>query len=458
VQQLSEVSDLPSSNRWRHRHIDAGTLLRVYVVCLFLIPSTLIIAPLGGAGTPAGVFGLLLLAWWCCCRMVPRLWNPSYQPVRIALLLLLLAVVASYIQVGLHPMEPLEIRSADRGMLRILSFTGVALVAADGLRDRAQLRRLLRVVLLCSSLVATFGLLQYYAGLDLVQYIRIPGLSSNGELVSIAERSNLRRVAGTTAHPLEFGVVMAVVLGLALHWLLNATHRRPRHYGCVFLLALASVLSGSRAATLGILVILVTLYAGWEPSRRRAALLVLPVAVVLIRLAAPGVLGTIVSLFLNAGSDDSVAGRTDDYAVVAPFLAENPAFGRGFGTFMPELHVVLDNQYLATLVESGLVGLVSLFALFGVAWCCARGGRRLVQDGPGRHLGQTLAACIAACAVTAVTFDAFAFPVYFGLLSLLVGCAGAWWRIARQESLTAPPFLRASEAQELTSGPTHAAP
>ena len=418
----------------RGLRIDAGTLLGIYTVALFVIPSNLIFPPLGAAGTPAGTLGILMLAWWCACRTVPSLWSPSSQPVRLAVLLFLLAVLASYVKVGLQPLQAVEINSADRAILRVLSFIGVALVAADGLRDREQLVSLLRRVLVCSTLVALVGIVQFYSGFDVVQYVQIPGLTSNGQLISVGERSNLRRVAGTAAHPLEFGVVMAITLGIAIHWLLTARRRLARQYVCVFLLALAAVLSGSRSAILATLVVLGTLYAGWDKRRRRAALLMIPLVVIALRLAAPGVLGTLVSLVRNAGRDDSIAGRTDDYAVAADFVARDPLLGRGFGTFVPDVHIILDNQYLAMLIEGGVIGVASLFGLFGIAWCSARGGRRVATDDAGRHLGQTLAACIAASSVVAATFDAFSFPMYFGLLGLLVGCCGAWWRIARTEA------------------------
>ena len=35
---------------------------------------------------------------------------------------------------------------------------------------------------------------------------------------------------------------------------------------------------------------------------------------------------------------------------------ERPLFGRGFGTFLPELYRYIDNTYLLGLVEFGIVG------------------------------------------------------------------------------------------------------
>ena len=44
---------------------DAATVITLYVLLLILLPSRLIIGPLGAAGTPAQALGMLGLLWWC---------------------------------------------------------------------------------------------------------------------------------------------------------------------------------------------------------------------------------------------------------------------------------------------------------------------------------------------------------------------------------------------------------
>jgi polysaccharide biosynthesis protein PslJ len=285
-----------------------------------------------------------------------------------------------------------------------------------------------------SAVIAAVGVVQYYLRFNLVDYLIVPGLSENTEMISVAERSGILRVAGTAAHPIEFGVVMAVSLPLALHRLLYAPRRFARHWLVLFLLALAASLSGSRSAILAMCVALVVLFAGWDWRRRRLALLLAPLVALAVRAVAPGVLGTILSLFRNHSRDSSVTGRTDDYAEVGAHFWHSPFFGRGAATWVPDLHIVLDNQYLVQLLETGALGLAAFTILLLTGWCLARGGRRLSRDEAGRHLGQTLAAAVAAAAVSAGTFDSLSFPMYAGLIFLLLGCCGAWWRIARDEA------------------------
>ncbi len=83
----------------------------------------------------------------------------------------------------------------------------------------------------------------------------------------------------------------------------------------------------------------------------------MPVAVVGLRLAIPGLVGTLYSLFSNLQNDPSVSGRTSDYAVVLGLFDQHAILGRGLFTFVPRYYRILDNQYLMILVELGVVGL-----------------------------------------------------------------------------------------------------
>jgi polysaccharide biosynthesis protein PslJ len=155
---------------------------------------------------------------------------------------------------------------------------------------------------------------------------------------------------------------------------------------------------------------------------------------VVMKVAIPGLLGTMRSLVLDYKSDPSVQGRTNDYSVIGPLISERPWFGRGFMTFMPDRYLYLDNQYLLGLIETGIIGVLALVALFLVGMTLARGARRRATDPATRDLGQSLAAALFVTLVTCATFDFLSFPTARGLSFLLVGCAGALWRLQVAES------------------------
>ncbi len=145
----------------------------------------------------------------------------------------------------------------------------------------------------------------------------------------------------------------------------------------------------------------------------------------------PGLLGTVRSLFRDVGTDPSIAGRTDDYAAIPGLMQGHWWLGRGTGTFLPDVYFFLDNQFLAALLQGGIVGLTAFIALFVVGLGIARGVRRRTPDPALRSEAQALAGTIAALAAASVVFDALAFRQSAFLLFLAIGCAGAHWSLVR---------------------------
>ncbi|KOU26354.1 hypothetical protein ADK51_14400, partial [Streptomyces sp. WM6368] len=87
-------------------------------------------------------------------------------------------------------------------------------------------------------------------------------------------------------------------------------------------------------------------------------------------------------------SDSSTQARTVKYSAIVPYLGERPLFGRGFGTFLPELFFFTDNQYMLTLAEMGLVGLLALLVLLFTGIHQGGAIRRLARTESDRELGQ----------------------------------------------------------------------
>jgi O-antigen ligase len=414
------------------RRGQASTVLSVYVVVLLGIPSILVVNGLGAAGSPATLFGVGLLAWWVISRLRPAVGRRVVQPIHWAIGLLLLSVVTSYVVAGMRGAEAVEQRAADRGLLLILSVAGVALVAADGLRTRVDIDKVLHTTVIMGGVMAVFGLLQFNWDVDVPSLYRsFPLLTTNGVDNAVFD-VGVRRVASTAGHPIEFGMVLTLILPIALHRAFSATTTRARRRAWLLaaLVAFGIPLSVSRSAVVGLVAAAVVLLPGWPKARRIGALKVVPVFLVVIKVLAPGTLGTLKSGLLNIQNDPSYQGRTDDYAVVGRFIAERPFFGRGFGTFLPDKYTLLDNQYLGTIIEMGFVGLAVVLGLFVVGIGTALLIRRRTSDEATRDLALSLAASLAAAGLGLATFDAFGFSGFTGLLFLLLGCTGALWRLA----------------------------
>ncbi|GAA1882477.1 O-antigen ligase family protein [Lapillicoccus jejuensis] len=432
----------------RLRSYDQPVLI-AYVVVLVSIPSELVVGPLGAAGTPAGLVAIAMMVWWVASAAVaPRPSSPS-NPVKWLLLAFALAVLVSYVAGMDRPVSTAEeVSSADRALLSLVGWCGAVLVMVDGTTTRRRLDAVLQTLAVGGGLVALLGLLQFFFGLDVAHLVRIPGLTPNGAIGELIARSSFRRVTGTTAHPIEFGVVLAALAPLAVHYGRFAEDLRVRRlsWTAAVLMAGAIPLSIARSGILGAAIALALLFFTWPASLRRRVLLATVVGAAACSVAVPGLLGTFKSLFLNAGSDPSTGGRTDDYGPVLAYLEQSPLFGRGIGTFIPSLYRTLDNAYLGLLVETGVVGLLCCVVLLvGVLVVAAR-IRRRSRVGQDRDLAQTLLAGVAVLAVNAATFDLFGFSMAVGVLFLLIGAVGSLHSLSAARTVPERPLSRRAVA------------
>lgn len=433
---------LPVWGRFRSA-FDATGVLSLFLVLLLVLPSRASVGALGAAGRPAFLLGLGGLGWWLTSRIISRYSTRGRQPLRAVVFVWVLVTVIGYASGAVRALPENEARSADRFVIVQLALAGVALLAMDGINDRRRLDALLRRLVYLGLFLAVVGTLQFRFKYDLVPKLVPPGLSLNLPLLEVGSRNgtDLLRVTGTTGHYIEFGVVVIMVLPVAMHLAMFATTtwRRRGWWAASIFLAVASSFSLSRSATLGLVLVLLVVVMSWRPRRQWRAAVVAVLAVGASRALVPGLVGTIRGLVTNAGQDDSIDGRTKDYAEVRRLISERPFFGRGSGTFIPENYFFLDNQLLLTLIEGGVIGLAGLLVVFGVPYAMARSVRFGPGDEQTRHLGQCLAASVVVGFAVCGTFDAFSFLTYAGLLFFMIGLIGALWRLQREPSPTGGP-------------------
>ncbi|MBL7501229.1 O-antigen ligase family protein [Frankia sp. CNm7] len=432
---VTEPATVPVS-RVAHRiaGLDRGGVgvLTIYLVLLFVIPARLAVGP---AGTPASLFGLVMLALWTLGRLLGAPRASGLAPVQRLGAAFLFAMLASYVAATLRAAPGGEINAADRFVLFTLSSLGVLTYSCDALRDTDQVDRVVGRMVNFTAALAVVGIFQFFTGFDITTLLQIPGLTATAPLESLLERDEFNRPSATATHPIEFAVVLAMAFPLALA---RAFYPAPRHdrrrWFAVLAIAVALPMSLSRSGIVGLVVAGVVLLRGWPRSRVLRALLITPIFVVAMRLMVPGLIGTLRNLFTSIGSDSSTRSRTDASNTALNLFTDNPVFGRGMGTFLPSNYVILDNQWLLTLVDMGAVGLAVILSLFGAAFFSARRARDLTDDPRVRELGLALSASVAAIVVAFATFDAFSFPMAAETAFLIVGCCGAVLRIQRERA------------------------
>jgi O-antigen ligase len=437
------------------RSADATTILAFFVVLQLVLPSRLVMNYLPLSLSAASLVALLLGTLWMCTQLTTTLGAAKGRnPVRTMLFGYAFVLLASYTSSAFSYLPQDERALGDHSMVTVFALIFVGLALCDGVRSRERVYFLVHVIVFCGTVVATVGVLQYLVGWDLTPLLRPPGMHFVSFDSSLSNRAGLLRAAGTASNPLEFGVLCAMVLPLAIHVAYRAKAAGRRHrfwWSCVGLLGGGIMFSASRSAIVGLAAAGIVLFIGWSAQRRKRMAIAGLGFLVVIKFASPGLLRTMFDLFRYANQDDSVQWRTHDYQTARQLISQHLLLGRGIGTWYAPKHEVFDNEYLLTLVSSGVIGLASLLAIFLAAVYAALRvlhlGPRLADEGDpardDRDLMLSLTAALVVIFPAFATFDFMAFPMVGALAFLLAGTAGAMLRIRRAEVAGEPVDVHA---------------
>jgi O-antigen ligase len=292
--------------------------------------------------------------------------------------------------------------------------------------DRNNVRTLLRACLGSGGLAALYGIAQYF-GWD-------PFLPSQAYEVGEGTFA-IVRPPGTLGHADYFAAWLGIVvfLGLALDRLEQARWLKIAARAGSALAALAIVLSGTRAALLGLVVgAIVLLIARRERMRASHAAFAIAVAACLaLFFFAPA--GERLRARLHWSIEDARGGaRLLLWRDSLRMAEQRPLGGFGLETFATEFprfesvelaraypdfyHESPHNMFLDALTSEGILGLLPLLGLCGLgAWAAARGWQS------GRPLAAPLGAALAGALVSQqFVVLVFATALYFHLLIALL--------------------------------------
>ncbi|WP_374776476.1 O-antigen ligase family protein [Streptomyces sp. NBC_01310] len=442
------------------RQLDATALLSCYLALAFFIPSNLTLPGMGGVGTPANVFALLCLFWYLAAWLTGRLRPAAGTRLpRVVMCLLAFSVLASYLANATRGSSHKEVLAADRGLIGLLVWVSLVVLVSAGIQDRDRLDVLLRRAVVMGAVVAAIGYYDFFTATNIADEISIPGLQSSVAQITTLDRGSFTRPRSTTAQPLEFGGMLAILLPFAVQQAFDPVRRHLsvlRRWGPVVLMGGALPLTVSRTSIIGALIVVLVMVLRWKPERRWAAIGLLLGSVACFKVIVPGLIGTITTLFGSflTNSDSSTQARTVKYSAIVPYLGERPLFGRGFGTFLPELFFFTDNQYMLTLAEMGLVGLLALLVLLFTGIHQGGAIRRLARTESDRELGQAFFASALVSLVISATFDALSFPMFAGMFFLTIAAGGSYLGFIRR----AAPEPRTVESPCPSAAPHPAAP
>jgi hypothetical protein len=316
-------------------------------------------------------------------------------------------------------------------------------------RTASDVDRLLRVLVLGGAVVAVTALVEYSTHMNLYDYLprALPVLEQIQAAPGEVNRGGLHRTAASAEHPIALGAAMILLLPFAVY--LAATASR-RWWLAAGLLVLGAFTTVSRTSLLMLAVVgLVFLR-----MRPRVVLKLWPWAVPLLvaaQLAVPGALGTfrywldkpsdVVTEQERVGAWTPAQGDQGRLSDIGPSLAEfsqTPFLGQGFGTRISDYSheasaQILDDQWLKTLLETGLLGAVSLFWLLVLA--ISRAARRARTDkGVDGWRAVAFTASLSAYALSMFVYDAFSFTQSTYLLFIVLALSCVCWRLGKENA------------------------
>lgn len=434
-----------TGNRLRWRGLHATTMLTIYVVLLCAVPSNLAIAGVGAFARPSVVWGLLLALWWVVYQLqqVTRPYSSPPQLIRIALGSFLVIALVSFAVALLRGQPYDQVTPAIAGILRLVSWIGVALVAMDGIRTMHDLRALLTRLTFVTAAVAGLGLIQTFTRTSWIDLVTFPGLTAS-EAGGIQDRGGFIRAVGTATHPLEYAMLLAMCIPFALALAaspgsVESVWRRAALWCSAGILGIAILLSASRSALLGLASALLITFPALPKRVRRLLLVGIVILIVVVMAVRPGLLGTMRDMFLGISSDPSAQSRTGGLERAPGFIAASPFIGVGYGTFLSRYYI-FDNEWVLLTIELGIIGIIVFGSVLATAGWVAWRARKFSSSADVRILGQALLASCVTGALLMTGFDGLSFPISGGVLFLTIGLCGAIWSIGVADGRTFGPL------------------
>ncbi|GAB3697415.1 O-antigen ligase family protein [Actinocorallia lasiicapitis] len=418
---------------------DGATLGMLFVLCQTVFPARLVLAVIPISLSPADVVALLAtMAWaYATCTLTLGM-AKGRSPVRTMLFVYFLANLLTYGLATAGYMPADELKLSDHALVLVLAHTGLAIAVCDGVRSLDRLEKMLRAVVVGGAIMSFIGVLQFTVDYDATRLLELPGLRPGTTGGVIDDRGGLNRVGSTASHPIEFGVVCAMVLPLALHFAFSAREkgeRARRWWLCAGLIGCGLLFSLSRSAIMGLGVVGLILLVVWPPRRTIRLLGAGAGFTAIVAAAFPGMISTFYGLFANFGADPSVEYRRHRYEIAQLEFSKHPWFGRGIGTWYVPKYFALDNQWIMTGLEAGAAGVAVFAGILVVGIYAGLRVRYARQAAPDvRWLLEALAALLAVPAVGSFTFDLLSFHIATGVMFLLIGATGALLRIHREAS------------------------
>lgn len=321
----------------------------------------------------------------------------------------------------------------------VASFVIVLWLIVSVVRTHEQVDLLLKVLVASGATVAGFALVQAKSGYNIFDHLTtfMPFLHV-GYIPETPLRGGRLRTYASAQHAIELGAILVMLVPLAGYLALRTAKKRWALLGALLLMGALATLS--RTAMLMLVVIAVTFLILRPKQTRRLWPALLPLLVA-VHIAMPGTIGTLKQSFFPQGGlikEQSSnpgykgSGRLADLGPSLSKLSRDPLLGQGFGTRItdgPDTNApILDDQWLAIVVETGIAGFVAwIWVFFRVLRRFGGAARR--DRGDRGWLLVAITSAVAAFMIGMLTFDAFTFTQVTLILFIELGLGAAIVRV-----------------------------
>jgi polysaccharide biosynthesis protein PslJ len=383
---------------------------------------------------PYRVLVAALGAVWIASLLVEKDLRLRSSPFDGPIALLVAGALGSVVVNGDRIATPEVSATVLKKLTFLLSYLIVFYLIVSVVRRLDEVEVIVKVLVVGGAIVAAFALLEARTGTNvfnnlggIVPFLRLTEIPEAADLA----RGGRTRVYASAQHPIALGALLVMLLPFAIS--LARSGRRRIWWICGGLLALGALATLSRTGILMLLVIGLTYLVLRPASLKRFWPALLP-AIVVVHLILPGTIGTFQESFFP--SEGLIAQQTDAevgsgrVASLGPALdqaSQTPILGQGYGTRIVDgpapTAFILDDQWLSTLLETGLVGVAAWL------WLFVRIGRQLggAAKRDDSERGWLLVAVVASSvsfAVGMLTFDAFSF-IQATFMLFIVAALGA---------------------------------
>lgn len=412
---------------------------------------------------PYRLFVALLLVGW----VVSLLCDPRVKIRRTGfegpLALILFAIVGSLV------FNPARVNGAESFVIKSVwleaSFLLVIYFVVSVVRTRAILDWLIRILVSAGTIEGLGAIIERKKGFNVFnhEHLLLPIFHFNSMVVTASTRGGEIRAEGASGSSIDLSATMAMILPFALY--LGVSRRQRRWYVAAVVMLGGDFSSGSRTGLIAVVVMLIVFL--WLRPREtlRCWPALIPILIV-VHFLDPGAIGGLYKglfpqgglvaqqseTFNGAGGVQENANRLSRWGPeLDEFSQYNPLFGEGFGTRITgktslnqvlkgpldysignqiaangslQEAEILDDQWLGTLLEIGVLGLIGWIWLFGRSIRRLGARAKLERNTVDGWLPVAIAASLAGFVASMLFYDAFSFIQGAFLVHLIIAFAG----------------------------------